>query len=205
MHHALESRDTSEEDRAVEALYINMVMDVLRHILLVLPGRLLVKGAQLLGTVAILHEVAGTLHEKHAGDDHTNTYCREEVHKDRHEEDHDHHEGVRLRYAPQVLESAEVDDAPSYRYQNTGKHRKGYVFHERAQSEENGKEQGGVDHTAELRAATRLHVDHRTHRSSCAGKTTEQTRHGIADTLAYQLLVGIVLGLGDIVGHNRRQ
>ena len=62
-----------------------------------------------------------------------------------------------------------------------------------------------MNHTAQLGAAARANIHHRTHCGSCTCKTAEHTSHGVTYTLTYQLLIAVVLGLGDVVGYHRCQ
>ncbi len=215
-HHLFELVDGAEEDGTVETLDVDVAAHLVGDAAFIAPGEGLVEvgqagvgqafahigGGHGGGAVAAFDKVAGALHEEDAGDDHTDAYSGEEVDEYGDEEDNNEHHGVGLGDAQQVFEAFEVDDAPADGDEDTGEHGEGHVLDETAQTEEHGEEEQGMNHAAELGAATALDVDDGTHGGTGTGKSAEETGNGIADALSDEFLVAVVLGLGDVVGHD---
>ena len=124
---------------------------------------------------------------------------------DKHGDDEHHyqHHCIGFRDFEQVFEASEVDDAPADGDKDAGQNRQGHIFHQAAQTEEDGQQEECVNHTADLGASAAFHVDHSTHGGAGAGQTAEETRHSVADALSDELFIAVVFGFGDIVGHHR--
>ena len=60
-------------------------------------------------------------------------------------------------------------------------------------------------HAAQLSASATAHVDHGTHGGSGTGNAAEQAADHVANALAYQLAIAVMVGFGDIVGHHRSE
>ena len=58
-----------------------------------------------------------------------------------------------------------------------------------------------MHHAREPRAPAGLHVRYGPHRGTSAGQAPQQSASHIANPLANQFLVGIVLAAGDVVGY----
>ena len=56
-------------------------------------------------------------------------------------------------------------------------------------------------HTAQLGASAALYIHDGTHGSTCTTDAAEQTTDHVTDTLSYELLIAVVVCLGNIVGH----
>ena len=205
VHHLLELGDGAEENRTIKALYVYMFQHLLGDSALVAPGAFLIEVGHHRRTVAAFDQVAGALHKQHAGNHHTDAHSGQKVHKHSQQEYHDKHKGVGFRYPQQVAESLEVDDAPANGDQDAGQNRQRNIFHQTAQAQQDGQQEQRMDHTAYLGAAAALHVDNGTHRCTGTGDAAEQTADHIANTLSHKFFVAVMVGLGDIVGHNRGQ
>lgn len=60
-----------------------------------------------------------------------------------------------------------------------------------------------MHHAGELGASTALDIDDGAHGGTSTGESAEEAGDSVADALPYQFTVAVVLGLSDIVGHNR--
>ena len=60
-----------------------------------------------------------------------------------------------------------------------------------------------MHHTRKRRAASGLHVGDGAHRGASTGQTAQQRCTHVSKALANQLAIGVVLGAGDVVGHQR--
>ncbi len=70
---------------------------------------------------------------------------------------------------------------------------------QRAQCQHDGQQQHSMDHAGQIGHATGTDVDHRAHGSSGTRQRTEETGHAVADALADQFLVGIMLAARHVV------
>ena len=172
------------------------------HAAFILPGTLLVEVGHLGGAVAALHEVAGAFHEEDASDHHADADSSEQVHENGEQEDDDEHHRIGAGDAEQVLKALEVNDSPTDGDQDAGQDGQRDVAHEAAQTEQHGEQHQRVDHAADLRAATALHVHDGAHGRAGAADAAEEAADHIADTLPHQLAVAVVVGFGDVVGHH---
>ena len=59
----------------------------------------------------------------------------------------------------------------------------------------------GMGHARPGRLTTGFDVDHRSHGGSGTGESRQEPSCGVGDALADQFTVGVVVGLGDVVGH----
>ena len=60
-----------------------------------------------------------------------------------------------------------------------------------------------MHHTRKRRAASGLHVGDGAHRGASTGQAPQQRSTHVSEALANQLAIGVVLGAGDVVGHQR--
>ena len=167
MHHLVEARDRAKEHRSAETLDIYVLLHLLGHAALIAPGHSPVKLLFQCDTgILMLYQVSGTHHEEEAGYHHAYAYSGEQIHEYRHQEYHNEHKGIGLGDVGQVTEAAEVYDAPSHGDEDACQHCQRHVLDQRAEAEEDGKEQNGMNHTRDLRASTALHIDNGTHRGT---------------------------------------
>ena len=202
-HNFLELIDGAEEDGTVESLDIDFVGDGVGHASLVGPGTFFVEVGHFLTAVSSLDEVGGALHEEDAGDNHANAHSGEEVDKDGNQEDYNEHDCVGTRNLHQVLESLEIYDTPAHGEEDAGEDRERYVFHHAPEAQHDGQQEDSMYHAGELGTSARLDVDDGSHGGTGTWQTTEEAGDSVAYALPYELAVGVVLGFGDIVGHNR--
>ena len=216
LHDLFEFVDGSKEDGAVETLDEDVLAHFVGDAALIAPGDGFVEVGEArvwqafaeVGrghgrrAVAALDEVAGTFHKEDAGDDHANADSGEEVDKDGDKEDDDQNDSIGFGNLEEVFEALEVDNAPADGDKDTGKDGKGNIFNQATKPKEDGKEEEGMDHTADLCASATLDIDNGTHGGAGTRKAAEKSGNGIADALADEFLVAVVLGFGDVVGHN---
>ena len=72
-------------------------------------------------------------------------------------------------------------------------------------AQEHQQQHDRVRHAGERGADPRLDVDDGAHRGSRCRQTRDQTSTGVAESLANQLPVGVVVGLAEVVGHQGGQ
>ena len=219
LHHFFEFGDGTEENRTVQTLHVYLFAHLIGDTALVAPGFALVEVglagvwqtavqvglAYGGGAVASFHQVAGTFHEQHAGDDHADAHGGEQVNKYRHQQHNHQYHGIGLGDLEEVFETFEVDDAPAHGDEDAGQHRQRHILDHASQSQQDGQQDEGVNHAAQLCATTAFDIDYRAHGGSGSWETAEETCDGIADTLAYEFFVGVMLGFSDVVGNHRSE
>ena len=202
VHHLLEFGDGAEEDRAVQALDVNLAADFIGQHLFVFPWDLFVESGDLVEVVAALHEVAGAFHEQHAGNHHSDANGDEQIDENGEEQHGKEHHRIGTRDFQQVFESLEINDADTDRDEDTGQHGEGDEFHQAAEAEQDGQQEEAMNHARKPRTPAAIDIDHRTHRGTGTRKSAENTDRDIADTLSDKFLIAIMFRLGRIVGHH---
>ena len=102
-----------------------------------------------------------------------------------------------------VFQVAEIDDVQAHFDQDSGQCRVGYIGCDGPHTQNNRGQHHRMDHAGNFGVPARADIHHRAHGGAGTGDATEQARHCIADTLANQLLIGVVSGPGHVIRHQR--
>ena len=102
-----------------------------------------------------------------------------------------------------ALDEIPVDDVDTHLQGNASQHRLRNLGGEWSSHQDHQHQDHRAEDAGEGAAAAALDVHHRAHGGASAGQATEQATHQVAQALANQFFVGVVLSAGEAVGHHR--
>ena len=190
-----------EDHGAVELEQQHLALALIEQGLLVIrEQQITITGADRLNALALqgAHLVDG----EDVGDEHADADGGDQIHQHGERDHQIHDQGAADRDAVRSLEEAPVDDVDTHLERDAGKHGLGNLGRHAGEGQDHHHQDHGPADAREGAAAAGLDVHHRAHGGAGTGDATEQARRDVAEALADQFLVGIVLCTGDAVGHH---
>ena len=143
--------------------------------------------------------------QRQARENHTEADRKNQVHKNRQQEDDNHDGDVVSGTNLDFLEHSVVQNVDTDGYQNAGQDAQRHIADNAIKAHEHGRKEQGADHAGKTTRTSDLNIGHRTHRGTGTDVTADKAAQSITDTLTDQFPVAVVLGLCHGVDHKARQ
>ena len=162
-----------------------------------------VTGADRLNALAL--QGAHLVDREDVGDEDADAHGGDQVHQNGEGNHQIHNQRTADRDAVGALDEAPVDDVDTDLQGDAREDGLRDLGGHAGEGEDHHHQDQGAADAREGAAAAALDVDHGAHGGAGAGQATEEAGGEVAEALANQFFVGVVLGAGDAVGHHRGQ